>query len=156
MDFEARKNDGIAELTSEPHLTEKNLASNRSKAKNNVERLKQLQDRLQIILRNNLRDEIDEIGGASILQSEMVSALETHNSAINKSFGGGGGGGYRSDTYKMRQDKDKETKKYKSDSFFCQVDTQHKDFVRSMIQLRTNMILTASEDKTIKLFHISS
>ena len=84
MDFEARKNDGIAELTSEPHLTEKNLASNRSKAKNNVERLKQLQDRLQMILRNNLRDEIDEIGGASILQSEMVSALETHNSAINK------------------------------------------------------------------------
>lgn len=37
--------------------------------------------------------------------------------------------------------------------YFFALETQHKDFVRSMVQLGENMLLTASEDKTIKIFY---
>jgi WD40 repeat protein len=41
--------------------------------------------------------------------------------------------------------------------YFYSLDSGHKDFVRSMIQGDSNKILiTASEDKTIKLFNITS
>ena len=40
-----------------------------------------------------------------------------------------------------------------STDYFYSLETQHKDFVRSMVQLGENMLLTASEDKTIKIFY---
>ena len=41
--------------------------------------------------------------------------------------------------------------------YFYSLDSGHKDFVRSMIQAESNKtLITASEDKTIKLFNITS
>lgn len=39
--------------------------------------------------------------------------------------------------------------------YFFSLETAHKDFIRSMVQLNENTLLTASEDKTIKIFTIA-
>jgi hypothetical protein len=39
--------------------------------------------------------------------------------------------------------------------YFYFLETSHKDFIRSMVQLNDNTLLTASEDKTIKIFTIA-
>jgi hypothetical protein len=39
--------------------------------------------------------------------------------------------------------------------YFYMLETSHKDFIRSMVQLNENTLLTASEDKTIKIFTIA-
>ena len=40
-----------------------------------------------------------------------------------------------------------------STEYFFSMETQHKDFVRSMVQLGDNILVTASEDKTMKVFY---
>ncbi len=40
-----------------------------------------------------------------------------------------------------------------STDYFFTMDTQHKDFVRSMVQFGDNILITASEDKTMKVFY---
>ena len=37
--------------------------------------------------------------------------------------------------------------------YFFSMDSQHKDFVRSMVQYGDNILITASEDKTMKIFY---
>ena len=37
--------------------------------------------------------------------------------------------------------------------YFYTLETQHKDFVRSMCQYGDNILITASEDKTMKVFY---
>ena len=37
--------------------------------------------------------------------------------------------------------------------YFFSMDSQHKDFVRSMAQFSDNILITASEDKTMKVFY---
>lgn len=37
--------------------------------------------------------------------------------------------------------------------YFYSLETQHKDFVRSMVQFQDNILITASEDKTMKVFY---
>jgi len=39
--------------------------------------------------------------------------------------------------------------------YFYSLQTSHKDFIRSMVQLQPQTLLSASEDKTIKIFTIS-
>jgi hypothetical protein len=39
--------------------------------------------------------------------------------------------------------------------YYYAIETTHKDFIRSMVQLNDNTLLTASEDKTIKVFTIA-
>lgn len=38
--------------------------------------------------------------------------------------------------------------------YYFALDSGHKDFIRSMVQLNDNTVITASEDKTIKIFTI--
>jgi hypothetical protein len=38
--------------------------------------------------------------------------------------------------------------------YYFALDSGHKDFIRSMVQLNENTVITASEDKTIKIFTI--
>ena len=40
-----------------------------------------------------------------------------------------------------------------STDYFWSMDTQHKDFVRSMAQIGENILITASEDKSMKVFY---
>lgn len=37
--------------------------------------------------------------------------------------------------------------------YYFSMETQHKDFVRSMVQFGDNILITASEDKTMKVFY---
>ena len=37
--------------------------------------------------------------------------------------------------------------------YFFSMETQHKDFIRSMVQIGDNTLITASEDKTMKVFY---
>lgn len=37
--------------------------------------------------------------------------------------------------------------------FLFKLDTSHKDFIRSLVQISDSMFLTASEDKMIKMFY---
>lgn len=38
-------------------------------------------------------------------------------------------------------------------AYFYRLETTHKDFIRSIVQTGDNVFLTASEDKTIKMFY---
>jgi len=40
--------------------------------------------------------------------------------------------------------------------YFYVIESGHKDFVRSMLQVNDSTLITASEDKTIKVFYIHS
>ena len=77
-------------------------------------------------------------------QSEYSSSQENRESDSSSEYGEESD---ESDEEESEQDLSRAT------DYFFALETQHKDFVRSMVQLGENMLLTASEDKTIKIFY---
>ena len=95
--------------------------------------------------------------------SDGESASDDNQSKQNQNQSSAAG----SDSYDSEEDSDENRSSYESsqsersykmpelvcNDYFYSMETQHKDFIRSMVQFGDNILITASEDKTMKVFY---
>ena len=93
------------------------------------------------------------ISGPSSHSAESAEEEQEHQSESSDSDEEGDSSSSEYDDESESSEEESDAEPPISTDYFFSLETQHKDFVRSMVQLGDNMLLTASEDKTIKIFY---
>ena len=98
-------------------------------------------------------------------EESKINAAREENTDLNQNVSSAGSESYDSEDENFDDDSDSSSSSStETDSafnqtlapptdYFFSMDSQHKDFVRSMAQFGDNILITASEDKTMKVFY---